>query len=240
MTRWVAPEARTGSVMANSSSGLAVEEVDVVTLDRKPVEAPRDSATGYVSDGHGNVRMMATQQTTETGYAKRVIDFHYRPAGGGRWTDLSSVTFEAGLYYGFEPVAVDAAENVVYGFDDNKGYQGLFKMALDGTGVTTLVLAKDGADVDGLIRIGRNRRIVGASYATEQRREQNTSIRSSSTSPGSLAKALGGDKQVGIVDATADEGKLLIFASSDVEPGKYYLFDKGTKQLGEIVRRAPS
>ena len=237
MTRWVAPEVRTSTIMAGTLTGLAVEEVDVVTLDRKRIEVPRDSAIDYVTDGHGNVRLMGTQQTTEAGYGKRTFDFLYRPMEGGRWSDLSSGTFDGTRFYGFEPVAVDAGENVVYGFDDKGGYQALFKKALDGTGQTTLVVSKDGIDVDGLMRIGRNQRIVGVSYATEYRHTDYFDPELKRLSA-SLAKALGG-KQIGIIDSTTDESKLLIYAGSDVDPGKYYLFDKATKQLGEIMPARP-
>jgi dienelactone hydrolase len=238
MTRWFAPEVRTSTIIGNSQSGLAVEEVDVVTLDRKRVEAPRESATDYVTDGHGNVRLMETQQSTETGYAKRVIDFSYRPADGGRWSDLSRATIEAGHFEGFVPMAVDAAENVAYGFNDNGGFQALYKMALDGSGTTTLVIGKEGVDIDDLIRIGRNQRIVGVSYATD-RREAEYFDPELKRLASALATALGGGKAVAIVDSTTDEGKLLIYAGSDVDPGKFYLFDKATKQLGEIMPARP-
>jgi acetyl esterase/lipase len=238
MQRHIAPEVRTSTMLANAQSGLAVEEVDVVTLVRKRVESPREAAAGYVTDGHGNVRLMFTQQSTARGYAEREIAVSYRPGGGGSWSDLSTLKSVAGQYEGFVPYAVDAAQNVVYGFDDNGEYDALFTMALDGSGTKMLVLGRDNADVDGLLQIGRNQRVIGASYATE-RRETEYFDPELKRLAASLGRALGGGRTVNIVDSSADESKLLVYAGSDTDPGKYYLFDKGTKQLAEIMPARP-
>ncbi|HEU4651548.1 MAG TPA: S9 family peptidase, partial [Croceibacterium sp.] len=160
MTRWFAPEFQTGTLRSSAPPGLAVEEVDVATLDRRRVETARESAVWYATDGHGNVRLMGTRPTMQSGYAKREINFFYRPPSGGQWADLSSMTIEAGQGHGFQPIAVDAARNVVYGFDDKEGFQSLFERTLDGSNATTLVLGRDGVEIDNLIRIGRNQRIV--------------------------------------------------------------------------------
>lgn len=237
MTRFFAPEVRTGNIGGNVSSGLAVEEVDVVSMDRRRVEPPRENADGYATDGLGNVRIMGTQPTRESGYAKREQNFSYRPIGGS-WRSLSSVTYDSGISHGFTPYAVDPEENVAYGFDKNGNFTALYKMALDGSGTRTLVLGRDDADVDGLIRIGRNARIVGASYATERRVAEYFDPELKRLT-GSLARALGGGKQVDIIDTTDDENKLIVFAGSDTDPGAYYLYDKTTKQLAQLFPVRP-
>jgi dipeptidyl aminopeptidase/acylaminoacyl peptidase len=238
MTRWFAPEVRTGSIGNSVPPGLAVEQVDVNSIDRRRVEAPREAAVWYATDGHGNVRLMGTQPTMQSGYAKRVINYFYRPLEGGSWTDLSSVTIDAGQGHGFQPIAVDPVQNLVYGFDDNGGYQALFQRTLDGSNATSLVLGRDGTDIDSLIRIGRNRRIVGVSYATDHREVEYFDPELKRLSA-SLARAIGGGRVVDIVDSNQDESKLLIYAGSDTDPGKYYLFDKATRQLGELFPVRP-
>ena len=50
-----------------------------------------------------------------------------------------------------------------------------------------------------------------------------------------LVNALPGETPISIVDSSVDEKKLLIRASSDVEPGKYYLFDKSAGTLNELM-----
>jgi len=233
VTRWFNTEGRTGNIGSRSESGLAVEAVDVRSLDRRRVEPPRDSAFWYASDGKGNVRLMGTQPTRSSGYADLRENYSYRPVDGS-WSDLSSVAYDRGLSRGFDPIAVDADANVAYGFDNNGNFRALYTMALDGSGTKTLVLGRDDVDVDGLIRIGRSRRIVGASYATERREAEYFDPELKETAR-ALARALGGDKQIGFIDATGDESKLIVFAGSDTEPGKYYLYDKGTKQLAFLM-----
>jgi hypothetical protein len=159
MTRLFAEEARSGNLTGGTRSGLAVEEVDVVTLDRRRVEVPRENAFWYASDGQGNVRLMGTQPTRASGYADLRENYQYRPVGGS-WSELSSVSFDRGLSRGFDPIAVDARENVAYGFDSNGDFRALYKMALDGSGTKTLVLGREGVDIDDLIRIGRSRSFI--------------------------------------------------------------------------------
>ena len=233
ITRAFAEEARSGNLTGQGRAGLGVEQVDVVSLSRRRVETPRENAFWYASDGQGNVRLMGTQPTRDDGYARREQNYFFRSAGDG-WNDLSSVTFDGGLSRGFDPIAVDARENVAYGFDEVDGFSALYKMALDGSGTKTLVLQREGIDVDGLIRIGRSRRIVGASYAAEQREVEYFDTELQGIARG-LDRALGGNKQIAFIDATADESKLIVLATSDREPGKYYLYDKATKQLAFLM-----
>ena len=96
------------------------------------------------------------------------------------------------------------------------------------------MLGRPDADVDDLIRIGRSRRVVGASYATERRNSEffDPELKRLRTS---LAKAVPNLPLIDFVDASNDEGKLLLFAGSDTNPGVFYLFDKATKQLNELL-----
>lgn len=233
VTRWFNTEGQTGNIGSRSERGLAVEAVDVVSLDRRRIEAPRGSAFWYASDGLGNVRLMGTQPTRASGYADLRQNYFFRPAGGD-WSDLSTVAFDRGMSRGFDPIAVDAAENVAYGFDVNGNFKSLYKVALDGSGTRTLVLGRDDVDIDGLIRIGRRQRIVGASYATERREAEYFDPELKEIAR-ALNRALGGNKQIAFFDATGDEAKLIVFAGSDTEPGKYYLYDKATKQLAFLM-----
>lgn len=238
MTRYFPPEMRTGSLVGNSTAGLGVERVDVTSLERKLVERPRDGVFDYLSDGHGEIRIMATQDTTADGYAKRKLNYSYRPKGGSGWKPLSTVTFDSGLSTGFSPVAVDSALDVAYGFMDLNGHLALFARTLDGNGTDRLVLARPDADVDALVRIGRNQRVVGASYATDRRLVEyfDKELNGLATA---LSKALPNALQISIVDSNADESKIVIFAGSDSDPGTYYLYDKKTKQLGSMFPTRP-
>jgi dipeptidyl aminopeptidase/acylaminoacyl peptidase len=111
-------------------------------------------------------------------------------------------------------------------------------MALDGSGKREQVLARSDVDVDGLVSIGRQSRVVGASFVTDKRQIEFFDPALAKLAL-SLSKALPGLPLVSIVDASADEGRLLLFAGSDTDPGHYYVFDKATHSLNEVLPVRP-
>ncbi|MDZ4365923.1 MAG: S9 family peptidase [Afipia sp.] len=232
MTRSYVPESDTGTRVAERGEGLGVDRVDSVKGTGRRVEAPNRNAIYYLSDGKGNVRIMATQGANDsTGQLDTEIRFFFRGQEGGGWKPLTrtNVVTEDG----FDPVAIDAASNRVFGFQKIDGRKAVVAMALDGTGVTTTVFAHPEVDVDNIIRIGRNGRIVGVSYATEQREAVMTDA-AMAKMIGALSNALGG-RQVVIIDASADESRYLVRAESDTEPGAYYLFTPKAKELRPLL-----
>lgn len=241
MSRFFVQETRAGSIMAEQRQGLGVEEVDTVTLKRRNVESPRSDAREYITDGHGAVRIMGAMGSNPDGYLNEYQSYFYRKSGSREWLPLSTVKLQDGYVggvSGFDPQAVDSIKNVVYGFDDNNGYAALFSIALDGTQTRQLLVGRDDVDVDGLVRIGRSNRVVGASYATEKRVVEYFDPDLKKLA-GALSRSLPGRPAIGFVDASSDENKLLMVAASDVDPGRYYLFDKTTRQLGEVLPVRP-
>lgn len=139
---------------------------------------------------------------------------------------------------GFDPYAVDSDLDVAYGFDIKDGRQALYKVSLDGSLRKELVLAHTAVDVDSLMRIGREQRVVGVSYATDHRQADffDPALAKLRTA---LGKALGGEQQLSFLDSSADDKKLLLYSGSDVDPGQFYLFDKDSKKLAPIVPVRP-
>ncbi len=239
MTKLFIPEYSTGTHMANSKEGVGVELVDATTLKRRQVEPPRRNVSEFISDGHGTVRIMGIEQTDNDGKLSGRTAYSYRAAGNRDWLKLGDLVYNGdGTVSGFNPYAVDRDANVVYGFDIQDGHSALFSIALDGSLTRKLVMAKPQTDVDGLVRIGRQRRVVGASYATD-RRATDFFDPELARLRGALGKALPGKPLVTFVDASADENKLLLFAGSDTAAGTYYLYDKATKQLAEVMPVRP-
>jgi len=234
MTHTFTPEATTGSLVANMQEGLGVDRVDTVTLKRTTVEPPRSGAEAYLSDGHGAVRIMEVRGSTNAGYMKDTLNVLYRTPGSHQWKPLGTIKQTGSVSTGFDPVAVDRDKNVAYGFDTVDGRTALYSVALDGSLKRELVLARPDVDVDDLVSIGRQNRMVGVSFATDKRQTVFFDPELAKLSA-SLAKALPGLPLVNIVDATADESKLVIFAGSDVDPGRYYLYDKATRKLAELL-----
>ena len=105
----------------------------MTTLTRKLVEKPRPEASEYISDGHGNVRIMGIMPRDADGYLRGQVSYSFRKTDSREWDGLAKVVqSDSGLWGGFEPYAVDSARNVAFGFDDNNGYTALYAMTLDG------------------------------------------------------------------------------------------------------------
>lgn len=239
MTRNFVRDNDTGTRIANRKNGLGVESVDTTTLQRTIVEAPNPIASEYITDGRGRVRVRGLRPDLTTGGVGDTISYQYRAPGSDDWRPLGAVKLlPSGTATGFDPSAVDRDLNVVYGFDDQDGRRALFRVALDGTGKRELVEANPQVDVDGLVRIGRQRRVVGVSYATDRRQTRffDPELKRLAAS---LSKALPGLPLVSFVDASADEKKLLLWAGSDVDPGRYYLYHKDTRELNELLPARP-
>ena len=237
MTRSYVPENDTGTRIASRAEGLGVDRIDSVTGAARRVETANRDAIHYLSDGNGNVRIMAVQMlSTNTWQFEPIIRFFYRPKEGGAWKPLSRTDVVS--EDGFEPVAVDAATNRVFGFQKIDGRKAAVAMALDGTGTISTIYAHPEVDVDEILRIGRNGRIAGVSFATD-RREAVMTDSAIAKMTSALSNALGG-RQVAIVDAAADESRYLVRAESDTDPGVYYLFSPAAKELRPLlVSRVP-
>ncbi len=238
MTRQFVPESSVGTHLAETRKGLGVELVDTTTLRRKIVETPNDDAAEYISDGHGTVRIRGIRPKVGDGYDGNRVQYQYRKADGGGWQALGDVRSDGGISKGFEPYAVDRALNVTYGLDVADGRSALYSVALDGTMKRTLLLSKPDADIDSLIQIGRQQRVVGASYVTDRRVQEffDTDLQKLRSA---LAKAIPNRPLIEFIDASADEKRLLIFASADNDPGTYYIFDRATRHLEEIAATRP-
>ena len=234
MTRDYMPEQTIDRLTADSRKGRGVDRVDTTTLKRSNIEPPRTDAAFYISDGLGRVRIMALRRKDNDGFDTGEPIYYYRKADSREWLPMTTGVDTAT----FTPLAIDSQHNLAYGLADKGGRAALFSVSLDGSLRRDLVLERPDVDVDNLISVGRQGRIVGASYASERRQTEffDPELRKLAAS---LSKALPGLPLVSFVDATADESKLLLFAGSDVDPGHYYLFDKATHALTEVMAVRP-
>lgn len=189
----------------------------------------------YISDGHGNIRISAFVHRDASGYFKSKISWLYRKVGASGWDKLVEDVDDQTLTPDeFWPEAVDGNRNLVYGFGIQDGRQALFSMTLDGAATRQMILSRPDVDVDQLIRIGRSQRVVGASYATDRRVAEffDPELKRLAIA---LTRSLPGNPSIRFIDASEDESKLLLFASSDVDPGMFYLYDKATRHLEQLL-----
>lgn len=231
------PEQRQATRLERRQEGFGVVRMDTRTNRFTIAEAPRRDAVRYIADGRGTVRIIATRGTRgSTGQDSPVVNYQYRPAESREWRDFG--TYDEREESGFLPVAVDPELNSAYAFGPHDGRTALFRVKLDGSMQREVVASHDQVDVDGLIRIGRRNRVVGASFATDRRQVIyfDPELRSLADR---FHRALPNLPLIQFVDASEDEQRLLIWAGSDIDPGRYYIYDKGTRQLNEIMLSRP-
>ena len=228
MTHEYVPELMTGTRLSNQDEGLGVDAVDVVSGKHSAIVSPHRETDGYVADDKGAVRLRIDRLLDSRGRYTGETNYFFRSPDGGNWhkfsTDLE----------GFEPVAVDSAQNIAYAYGKVGDYDGIYTIPLEDGAEPTLLSSREGVDIDRLLRIGRQRRVVGASYATEKRQiayfDKDLEKLASS-----LERALPGQPLVTIADASADERVLLVIASSDTDPGMTYMLDRRTNELSPLL-----
>lgn len=229
------PEGKIGSLIVQNKEGYGVDRVDTRTLISKRVVAPTQLAVEYISDGLGIVRIMGVAKTASE-YDTGVRRYLYRRSGQSDWNLLSE--FDSTTDTGFNPYAVDPVEEVAYGFEKTDGRLALYKVKLDGSLTKSQIFGRPDVDVDGLIRLGRQRQVVGLSFATEKREAFyfDPALKKLQTS---LAAALPDAALINFGGMSADGQKLIIWSGSDTNPGQYYYFDKITKRLSPLFASRP-
>ena len=226
----------TGSNFFRSASGLGVDRIDLTKMDFKTVVAPRDEVTGYRTDGQGNVRI-ATIDTVRDDSATGVTRFRYRKKDASEWEVLGQYNSRGGE--GIWPVAVEGQTDSAYVLKKTNGRDALFRMALDGSGTLTPVASDPKVDIDGVVRIGKGRQIIGYTYTDDQRRIVYFDPEYKKLA-GALGRAIPKFPIIHLDGSSADGQKLLIFASADTNPGGYYVLDRATKKMTELALVRPA
>jgi dipeptidyl aminopeptidase/acylaminoacyl peptidase len=224
-----------GSRLARSKSGLGVDLVDTRSLQPSTVEPPRDSASHYMTDGRGNVRIMTVVESSATGALTGRLKYFYRTGDSREWKTLAEY---ADFDEQIRPLAIDADINSLYFLKKKNGRRALYTVKLDGSMAEKLIAENPRVDISGVERIGDGHRVIGYYYSDETTNVEyfDPEFRDLARS---LSRALPNLPIINFVDATADGRKLLIFAGSDDDPGRFYLFDRDTKSLNEAMVERP-
>ena len=223
-----------GSRLARKKEGLGVDRVDTRNAQATSVELPRDSASGYMTDGRGNVRLMSVLETSGNSLTGR-IKYFYRIPGSREWQTLVEYVDSDDQ---IEPLAIDADINALYALKKKNGRRALYTIKLDGSLAERLIAENPRVDIDDVVRVGDGLRVIGYTFADEKREAVYFDPEYKALAA-SLSKALPKLPIVSFVDASSDGRKLLIFAGSDNDPGRYYLFDRDSKRLNEAMLDRP-
>jgi dipeptidyl aminopeptidase/acylaminoacyl peptidase len=229
MSRDYLPDDHLGSHIAPTKAGLGVDLVDTRTHTVKVVEPAKESATDYMSDARGTVRIVEFRAPRgAVGQDTGVYNYQYRLADSPQWRKLTS--YNSVDRSGFLPLAVDRDLNAAYGLKKHDGRTAIYTVKLDESLHEELIYSREDVDVEDLIRIGRRERVVGVSYVTDVRHAFYFDPELQKLTA-SLAKALPGNPAVSITDSSVDETTLLIYARGKNDPGSYYLLDRSSHQL---------
>jgi acetyl esterase/lipase len=234
MQREYVPEAgKIGTNIVDNREGLGVDLVDTRTLKTTPIERPNAAASGYLTDGRGQVRVMAVVEEDHHGQITGRAKYFYRTQNSRDWKTLVDFQKEQ-----FEPLAVDAELDSVYALKKKEGRFALYRIKLDGSLAETLIADNPRVDIDDVVRVGDGQRVIGYTYEGEKRETIYFDPEFKALAA-SLSKALPNLPLVEFVDSTAGGRKLLIYAGSDNDPGRYYLFDRDKKSLNEAMLERP-
>lgn len=236
MARDYVPEAgKIGSNIIRTKKGLGVDSVDARTLHSDTIEPPNESASSYLSDGLGHVRIMEVDETKTGGALTGRIKYFYRPEGSHGWKTLADY---ADWQQQIQPLAVDSDINAAYALKKKDGRYALYAIKLDGSGTQSLIASNPDVDIDGVVRVGDGLKVIGYTYS-EETRHVSFFDPEYKTLADSLSKALPNLPLIDFIDSTADGRKLLIHAASDSDPGRYYVFDRATNTLNEVMLDRP-
>ena len=237
MAREYVPEGRPASRVGRVADGLGVDRIDVKTLKVSVVEIADDKASDFISDGRGQVRIRTVRSTraggTEIGSR---LQYYYRRQGSSRWEDLG--TYDSSSREGIIPLAIDAGIDSAYVLKKLDGRFALYRVKLDGSLATELAYSNDKVDVDNVVRIGRGQKVVGVTFA-EEKREVIYFDEEYKRLAAMLSKAIPNLPLINFRAASADASKLLVYAGSDSDPGRYYLYSKPDKRLAELALVRP-
>jgi pimeloyl-ACP methyl ester carboxylesterase len=230
---YVPEEGKMGTMISDSKEGLGVDLVDTRTLKSTPVELPSKQAAGFMTDHVGNVRIMRVVERdrdwTLTGRDK----YFYRTKGDRKWRPLTEFQKDQ-----FEALSIDTDTDQLYALKRLNGRYALYRIALDGTLAETFVASDPKYDIGTVLVSNDGKKVVGYALAGER-------VEKTYFDPGykalvaSLARAMPKTPNIAFADSTPDGNKLLIFAGSDQEPGRYYLFDRNAKTLNEAMLARP-
>lgn len=212
--------------------GLGVDRVDLATVRSKPVEPPNRRASHYLTDGRGNVRIMALVEFDGVDQLTGVTTFRYRNSGNREWKRLGE--YRSSDQTGIWPVAVEQSTNSVYVLEKVNGRDALFRMALDGSGRKTLVAQHDKVDIDGVVKIDRGLPVIGYSYTDDRGRAVYFDPEFKKLAA-KLGKALPATPLIDFAGASRDGKFLLVHASSDTQPGAFYRLDRASLRMEPLL-----
>ena len=236
MTRLFLAEGSRGvpTNVQRTKSGVGVVRLNVQTLATETVEQPKDAVFKWMSDGEGHVRVLGISEVSGETYETGRVKYVYRTIGSRDWKPLSGYVD----LKDFQPLAIDGATNSLYAIRKYEGRWALSRLSLDDAPTETVVAHDPALDIDHVSTVGESGRVVGYGYdGVDSTVYFNASYKALASS---LQAALPNHPWIKFVGESSDSTKIALFAGSMSDPGRYYLFDRVAKSLGELIPARPS
>jgi len=230
MARHYVPQIYQG--IQDGREGLGVDRIDLETMKAERVEPAKEKVARYYSDGRGEVRVVALDETAGGGQLTGITKFRYRPQASRDWQDLGEYDSRSGE--GMYPAAIDQRSNSVFFYQTVDGRDALMRMPLNGSGTKTLVAKNDKVDIDGIVRLDNGHPVIGYRY-TDDKTHTVYFDPDYQKLAASLGRALPATPLIYFASASADGKTLLVHASSDTDPGAYYLLDRTTRRMEPVL-----
>ncbi|MEJ0100293.1 MAG: hypothetical protein WDO12_11380 [Pseudomonadota bacterium] len=218
-----------------TDEGMSVLLMDTRTAKGRQVERAERTAVDFVADGKGTVRLKTATAMYTDDNLRGTYTHYYRTADNRDWKKLGTNDEQD---RGMTPLAVDPSINAAYVLQPLNGRQALYRITLDGSNKTELVASSSKVDIDDVVRIGRNGRVIGVTWNTDRQVVDyfDPVYRDIAAT---LNKTLPALPLLRFLSASADEKTLLVWAGSDADPGHLYTFELGTQKLTEIMQWRP-
>lgn len=214
--------------VAGGGTAVGVDEIDLDPFKVTPVEHATGRDVGYMTDGHGTIRIRSEATYDDLGRLTGDRSYAYRRPGSDDWVGLP----ESGK--DFSPLVVDKASDSLYFTKPLNGRDALYRIKLDGSNAETLVASNPKVDIDRVIQTTPMDPVVGYQY-TDDREHSVYFDPTMKATADALAQALPDLPLIDVVTRGMNSDKLLVHAASDVDPGAYFLLDQKTKQMTPVL-----
>jgi len=231
--QYVPEEYKMNTRLVRTKQGYGVVRIDTKSLGSHAVEPPKPLVSDYMTDGRGNVRLMAMAEVSGSQVTGRTKYF-YRTQSSRNWLDLTNYVSDDD----FQPLAIDATSDSLYFLRPLRGRFALYRVKLTSPVVEELIASSPKVDIDNVERSANGQRVIGYTLA-EETRETIYFDPEYKALHASLSRAIPKLPLINFLGASQDGGKILLLASADNDPGRYFVFDKTAKRLNEVMLVRP-
>ena len=161
---YVPEEYKMNTRLVRTKQGLGVVRVNTRSMASRELEPPKPEVSNYMTDGRGNVRLMAMSGVSGsqlTGFTK----YYCRTQSSRDWIDLTDYVDDDD----FVPLAIDATTDSLCVLRRLNGRLALYRMKLTRPISEELVASNPYVDIDDVERSSNGQRVIGYTLAEDKR-----------------------------------------------------------------------